>query len=203
MPRIFRRILSSGSSIHQRIHNHAGHVSRTNFQRIHFPILIPPKHRRIGVTINNVAKIDINAVVIRFTGPVHDERRNLERRTNAKDARIFRRVARHVAALRIRINPDRIVASHQGIQRNQRIDIVVFTDVSLASITFHPEALLKINLPFICMLIDRSRVPTASIRKRPHLDDIARRFHDHRRGHVLPRAFQTHHLRFRRVENDI
>ena len=101
--------------------------------------------------------------MVRFARPIHDERRNLKRRANSENPWIMRGIARFVTALGVRINPDRIVQRHQGIQRNKRIQMFLFRNNSPATVAFHAKALLKVNFPVVRMLIDRTGVPPACI----------------------------------------
>ena len=202
-PRIYKRIHTSREPIHKRILNHAKHMARAGLEFRQVSILVNSRNSCIFTSTVNITKVHINAIVIRFAGPIQNQRRNLEGRANAENSRITRGIARHVTTLRIRINPDRIVQRHQRIQRNQGIKNFRFRNITLAAIAFHTETLLKINLPVIRMLVNGAGVPATRIRKRTHLDHIICGFHNHRRGHIFPRTLQAHHLRFRRIERNI
>ena len=176
-------------------------TARLKFRQ--FSILVTANNSRVVITAINAAKINIYAIVMRFAGPVKNKCRNLERRANTKNSRIAYRILRFIALFRIRVNPDGIVIRHQGIQRDKGIQLIIFRHNALATITFHAKSLLKVNLPVRRMLVNRTRVPATSIRKRPHLDDIVRRLNDHGRRLIFPRALQADYLGFRRVKHQI
>ena len=138
----------------------------------------------------------------RFSRPVHHQRGNLHGRAHAQALRVYNIQARRTVRNRVRIHPYRIDRSHELAKRNQRIHELAFFERPEAAVMFHAERLLEIHVPVVGMLVVRSLVPSASVRRnRAHLHRIIR--DNHRGRHVVPRAHQANRLRFRRIELEI
>ena len=99
----------------------------------------------------------------------------------------------------MRIDPRRIVFTHQGVQVNQAFNIVTSLDNAFKRILFQTKALLEIDLPVCGMLVIRTFEPAASIlRERRHSHDIVVRIDNERSRRIFPRAQQTDNLGFKR-----
>ena len=209
IPRENSRIYTSRNTINKRISHHTGNssstagfmisnscilitvkcVSKVYIYTINF-ILIP-----CGFTsINHREKIDRV-----FASPVIEPGRNLHARAFTKLVGIFRRSFWATIALVMRIDPRRIVFTHQGVQVNQAFNIVTSLDNAFKRILFQTKALLEIDLPICGMLVIRTFEPAAGIlRERRHSHDIVVRIDNERSRRIFPRAQQADDLTFKR-----
>ena len=208
-PGVFRRIHPHRMPVYQVRLHHALRHTAAGLERIELAILVIVDLRVVIATVDS-AKVHVYAVGKRFSRPVQHHGRNLQGRANSQATRELFAEPGAATGQRVGVNPDRIVKSHHGIQRNRGPETVALAHGSFQAVVIQPEGLLKVNIPAFRMLVIGALVPAASIRlggivrirsHRSHLDGII--FHNQRGRHVVPRAHQANHLGLRRSELQI